>query len=676
MKSLISLLSGTHIISVVVTVTAACDTAIACGPSYDCIPTPVFFISSWSGMMSTDFNKAENIRLWQELTSADIPATDIEKAVYKDSYQEVLSHSCCNMPDNSNRFYTCLYNTSDKESYDFLLLAKEIERRRAAMASPWYYPEERYGDEGGFTDFDDLIEQCKAYSGSRLRDRYGLQLVRVLFASRRYDECIAAYDEAFAGIGDDNLFKRMALDYVAGCWAHLGDTDRANEHFARAGSFRSLDTDNNVAFMAARNPDAPELMAYIQSCAGDSATFCGFWTVAEQVLAEGMTSHPGDWEFLLAYIDGFFHGDISSARRHIASALRRQFSSDDFRDHARAYRMLLDAQVADRSSLYSDLQWLEKRILDKCNGNAWQWNRMLQNIVFGHWLPALWKKGEYTTAVLLTGYAENLLESHRYHQKSIDYGGLTFQVMNSLSSRQMESVKNGIAASRYPLYTLLKRYTRHDDDYLDELIGTLALREQNYGRAVDFLSRVSIAYQRSMNIYGSRSLLRDPFVDCRMVDAPEKRLAVCDNAKLNFARRMLQLQHETRHGATADDRGLARLDYAIGLRNSFGACWALTQYWSGWCDTRFCPSDVDYPTDDASLRLTFIYDYEDDATQSEMDKLYKEEVAAALDMLATDEARAQANLTLGNLVTIVRRYGDTDIAAHIKASCDNWKNWL
>ncbi len=56
--------------------------------------------------------------------------------------------------------------------------------------------------------------------------------------------------------------------------------------------------------------------------------------------------------------------------------------------------------------------------------------------------------------------------------------------------------------------------------------------------------------------------------------------------------------------------------------------------------------------------------------------MYKREVAAAMAMLITDEARARAEYLLGNLRTIVRRYGDTAVAGQVRAHCDRWRQWL
>ena len=45
-------------------------------------------------------------------------------------------------------------------------------------------------------------------------------------------------------------------------------------------------------------------------------------------------------------------------------------------------------------------------------------------------------------------------------------------------------------------------------------------------------------------------------------------------------------------------------------------------------------------------------------------------------MLVGDEARAKAQYMLGNMKTVVKRYGNTAAARKIKTSCDNWRSWL
>lgn len=244
------------------------QSAAACGPYYPVIPTPKFFTSSWEGLTKGDFERMENLRLWQKLTSELIPLDDIEQAVYTDSYDRMVNGLFSTDSREKNLFYVYLNNSCDDEIKDFLYTAKTLEERRAETASPWYYPASRTSGHDS-EEYRDILTKCMNYGGTRLKDRYALQAVRALFAARAYEQCVEYYDEAFADFPNTNLFKRMAGRYAAGCWARLGDTDRANEYFAQAGDFASIRTFDPVEFMAERNPDSPDLMAWIQRHAMD-----------------------------------------------------------------------------------------------------------------------------------------------------------------------------------------------------------------------------------------------------------------------------------------------------------------------------------------------------------------------------------------------------------------------
>lgn len=167
--------------SIVIIVFSVSFHANACGPYPPIIPTPKFFTSNWDGLLTKDFYKQENLRLWQKLTSERIPLNDIEQAVYKDNSDTVndIMFSYDESVSTDNLFYIYLKNTHDSELADFLSTAKELEKRRNEINSPWYYPSSR--DSSDVTgDFQDIIDKCKSYTGTRIKDRYALQVVRAL----------------------------------------------------------------------------------------------------------------------------------------------------------------------------------------------------------------------------------------------------------------------------------------------------------------------------------------------------------------------------------------------------------------------------------------------------------------------------------------------------------------
>lgn len=655
------------------------------------------------------YEKEENLKLWQALTSDLIPLGDIEEAVYRDSRSDFLSKSYS--ANSGNLFYTYIYNTDDYEIIHLLDTAKDLEERRDNYNSPWYYPRERQYAEGASNDLSDIIDACKAYDGARLSDRYALQATRALFASRQYAACINYADSAFAKFPDSNLMKRMAQRYQAGCWNRLDETGRADTLFAKIGDVWSLSHENPVEFMASLNPGAPQLMEYIRYNADDTLFMRKIMPVAKTVLKDRRVKDKGDWLFMMAFVEWEYNNNLSRARREIGRAMNRTFSTSELKDLARAYKMKLDGQASDSRTLLADLRWLEGKT-GLLKSDAIKWMEICENIIYDDILPGCWKRGDYTTAILLCSYADNLQPSSQWHQtwdgpieyltfqelrdnekwpNYWDYSCLSFQLMGSLTSAQLASVYGNMQSDN-PLYGFLRRKARNDRDYYYELIGTLALREENYPRAIAYLSKVSGHYIRTMNIDKHGYLSRDPFssfasrwdVVSPAYDGAEawewERSAgshKCEsnpNAKLDFARKMLAYKQTMHRGKSADERGLARLMYAIGRRNSFEECWALTQYWRGDFVGLFeldRGENSQWPDD-----YSFPYDYESTIGHKATEQIYEREVNAALDMLATDEARAKAQYILGNLKTVVKRYGDTSTARFVKTSCDNWKSWL
>lgn len=701
------------LLTISVLLVAAAHRAVACGPFFPIIPTPEFFKTD----AYTDFDREENLRLWQSVTYKEMELNDIEAAVYSSTLNDWNNYVEGKNSHCDNQFFAYLNDNGDDEITDFMLVAKTIEEKWATAKSPWYFPQERNA-QSATGDYSAEIARCKAYDGERLKDRYAFQVVRAMYASRAYSECINYYDSAFADIPDSNLLKRMATQYVAGCWSRFGMEGRADTLFARCGAVSAIEADDRVALTASLNPDAPQIMEYIRRFCTDSAQLAEVVPVAQKMIRRKSTADQGDWLYLLAYYYGEYCNDPRQADGYMQQALEQNFSNDEIADFARAYKMKLDAHSGCTLSLVNDLQWIE----DKCTADpdspdSKEWVRRLRNIIYADWVPELWEKGDYATAISLCAYADrmapepiamypdqydtwsildllrlilpgHLLPADYRYYNTVDYGGLAFQMMGSLTSSELADAHSRMMKST-PLSDFLSERIRTDTDYYYELIGTLALREGNYSRAVLYLSDVSPDYQSTVNVYRRGYLRRDPFAiypsrwKCDEqwdyeweASAGAKPTQPAENAKLTFARRMSDYQKEMQSGKTADDRGIARLMYAIGQFNSFEECWALTQYWRGFVSTQFYPDLQYYGDDFAKRKYAFLYNYETTVGHKHTKAIYDREVKAALAMLTTDEARAQAQYILGNLKTIVKRYPDTKVAQYVKTSCDRWQDWI
>ncbi|MDE6559881.1 MAG: hypothetical protein K2K75_00720 [Muribaculaceae bacterium] len=616
-----------------------------------------------------------------------------------------------------NLFYRYLNNSGDTEVYDFLNTAKAIEKQWHEMKSPWYYPQKK-GERDETDIFDYEIERCKNYEGNRLKDRYALQVVRALFASHRFEDCIEYYDSVFPSFPDSNLMKRMAKRYVGGCWSRLDEVERANKMFAEGGDIWSLDVYDPVEYMVEHNPNAPQIIEYIRVCETDTALLTKRVPLARRMLGAKGVTNKGDWAFLLAYYYKEYANDYQRADEYIRKSLKQKFSTQELKDLAHVYKMKIDAYIDNRSTFLNDLKWLDKKHDIFC-GDMNEWVRRTRNMIYVDWIPQLWKRKDYTTAILLATYADNLnrskewqeawenvgwhvcykptlvypvqsiRESQRY-ANHYDYACLSFQMMGSLSSSELIKVHKQMFEDN-SLNKFLRKDIRNDKDYYYELIGTLALREENYAKAINFFSKVSLEYQKTMNIYKDGDYLRrDPFnpyptrwQETGYYDNWEYERRVSQktheskyNAKLNFAKKMLDYQKRAKTGKTADERTWAQMMYAIGRRNSFEECWALTQYWRGGCTGRFSP-DLDYWEDTfADNYYNFLFDYEKSIGHKRTEQEYQLKVQKSLASFETDEMRAKAEYLFNNLVTVVRKYPNTATGQHIMHSCDNWRDWI
>ncbi|MBD5360757.1 MAG: hypothetical protein HDR87_08635 [Bacteroides sp.] len=662
--------------------------AEACGPWNPMIPTPPYFVIP-PNEPAIDFHRGENLRLWQSHTSAEIPLADIEEVVYRDSkaaFQYKTGPFA--KKSNANRMYSFL-NDSNHEAIEFLELAKGIEetRRENRRNSPWYYPSSKNDVDPSLENF---ISKALSYNGSNLKERYAMQACRALFASNQFARCVEVYDSAFADVAPESLMKRMAGNYVGGSLLHLGDTVRANVLFARGADINSLKVENPMEFLLEHNPDAPQIMDYLRrNVANDSARMAQSIPLAKKALLKKDVTHKGDWALFLAYFNNNFANNPSEANKYLSQALASKFSSEDLKNQAIAYKMKVDGKSGNEASMLAQLKWLDAQCNPE-NPDAYTWNRRRRNIIYSDWIPQLWKRGDYATAILLADYADS--KNPREYDVipgDIDRGSLTFQLMASMRSDRLAEAHKKIMKSS-PLFDYLRQPDLQNPNVFNDLIGTLALREGNYARAIDYLVQVGIDYQRSMKINRHGYLGYDPFIyyperwnksgnpdyDYLYENSVAKNPGTSpDNAKLLFARQMLDYQKQMTSAPTADERAWARLMFALGRRNSLEQCWALTQYWRGWIEWRFLAQLRSSEEEFHKQNYGFLYDYTPEMAK-ETERVFRKEVAEAMKMMKSDETRARAEYALGNLKTIAKKYPSTALALTLKTSCDNWKNWL
>ncbi len=672
--------------------------SFACGP-FDALTSNPFvfhFYQEEERPTIIEKQRDENITLWQNLTSCTIPATEIEATVYDmnlSQLQEALESGSTN-----NAFLAWIAKHKATEIKEFLLLAKELEELRFNRVSPWYYPadkNEKFDSRTEAEKFASVLTRCRKHTSGFLSDRYGLQYVRALMALQKYDECFDFYSRTMSRLPDGNLFKKMAKGYVAGCLQRMGKTKEANTMFAEVGDFNSIINGKESYFrtLVKYNPESDVIKSRLNNWIGygDRKDNLIYIAVADAALSSPGVVNRGDWLYLKAYIEEIYNRNHSKALGLVRQALNNKFSRFDMRCDAETMELCLSAE---QGEVCKDLR---------------HYVATLQNEYMPFYfyvVPALLKQGRISEAILLANYASSIEGAHKYadnwsltngsyrHYIVPDntYANTGFQLMLSRTAQEIVNYKKYLSSNSELVKEVISQI-RRDDNYLNEIIGTLYLREGNYNKAVEYLSQVSLDYQKNLNVYRCGYLNDNPWVNCYMPadkwDYPQTEaemdvsltdafnpansslLLSPDDAKLNFAKEMLRLQKVMKTG-TPDERGMSIIRFALARFNSFNDCWALTQYWNG--DANQCnyrPFFWQWDGKDCEL------DYLKELTNSiPTEKWLKSELRKGLNVMQSPEVKAEAEFLMGNYLTIAKRYPSTKVGSYLASHCDSWKDWL
>ena len=291
-------------------------------------------------------------------------------------------------------------------------------------------------------------------------------------------------------------------------------------------------------------------------------------------------------------------------------------------------------------------------------------------------------------ALLLSNYVENLCGPYDYQEERllsaqervqmrtsrkehnrVDFNGNFVRFIMTLKPQDLIDYKHCLNDSS-KLVTYLREGGRNDDDFIDELIGTLYLQECNYNGAINWLSKVSPGYQYTLNTYKGGYLTRDPFaftLESRK-DTVESaklfpKLRNKGSVKLNFATRMRQLEWETKQGKDEHARTVAKVKYTLARYASFSSCWALTAYEDGWV----------YPHHDFPCVKSIKSNRWNRQREEEERKQHL--IAETVASIHDNETAAEVQYLLGNLKTIARKYPNTSTGKFLSTRCDHWKDW-
>lgn len=657
----------------------------ACGPTYRCWSAEDYYLCRLVGdnmqgeyssvPLSVQYNA--NGEEWAKLTSRNIPIPAIKEVVYKWSLQRMDSLRSQGIT-GGNAFATWLWQHRDNEVMDFLILAKQSEKIRTRCNSKWYYSVE--GDEES-QQRDSLLHTLRDYQGTRLKDRYLLQEIRILFNQQQYQACVDLWEQQKRHFRK-GVIRTMAANYINGACEHLGIL-----HCALLPEIREQEELAKLSLLQSRihQAEGSHTNHYEMSNL--------YKEVTEQLSKEDLL-HKANWYYAWA----FLADQVERPEEALAaiSEAKKYATDTETKDAIRVlalflrvkYAAVYDAEL--EQVLFRELVWLDRKI-DQCltpdikeriaeygignhlNGfSQYYWSDMLRKIVIGYVVPLCFRSNYQTRALQYLNYADynlfkkmgqvelpvfdctsvyggRMLMDWSAYQLSAEYLNLYdyandyFINVDSIKLDYVKRLAYRMGNPISPLDSFLNRNSYTDPDYLNELIGTRLIATGKYKEAVGYLRKVSERFFASRNV--AKYYNRDPF------SLKRKQLEPAPFYKLRFAEEMCRLEQAMYQAADPNDRAERMLRYACGILNSIDYCWALTCYYRGWW--------YNMP-DNARLGI------ERKQIQSAANR-YKR---MAFSLFTDDERAAQACQTWYRWKTAATRYPHTKTAGEIRGHCD------
>ena len=654
--------------------------------------------------------KADNLKLWQQQTSQAISIDDIERIVYHADVDYLLSLR--ERPGSSlgqdNTFVRWIEDHRRTDILDFLILAKQNEEVRSCMNDPWYYDVK---DSYHYRVIDDVIEQCRRYTKGPLLGRYALQMMRALCSRREYQACADYWDDIKAKLPHDAIWK-MAELRAAAALCKVGRKEEAMDIYIRYGDVASVRTlnggqiNNELELVYEHCPNSPYLAGEVQKWLlyyGDDDTenyfknkqnysyfeingFNQLMNIAHRAVNEKKSKQQALWYYTLAALYDM-KGEPHEAKKYLR--LGQRYPKDPYlRDTYRVLRIWLDAKTVTYDEAYeqrlmTDLQWLagkirrevtpevykslhyyddwggsdddDNREVYQCESNTFYWNDAMRRILFKAVCPRMHEARKYVREIQLANMAENLL------MKNKGYAGEMFAIIDRLPYDVTRQYYTRIYQSLDEFDRWLNRQGKTDRNYWYDILATKCLRERRYASARYYLRKVPIEFQQRLNVY--KYMHRNPF-SYDMETFP-KDLSLAPDYKLHFAEAMLQYEHTMKHDRDPNKRAEAKIQYALGLRNSVHKCWFLTRHSSNgdYSYIRYAVPEIPYP-DDSTL-------YRHAEYLQLSDRLINEAILTYTDR---DQAARQLRQFL-YYRRLLTTFPDTPTAHELRARCDKWRDY-
>lgn len=655
-------------------------------------------------MKGFDFRK-ENLKLWRQQTGTKMSDEHLEAIIYG------------NYASGSHN----VFFDSEEAGY-CLKVARNVQKIRNAMNDPWYFPSSRSSDY--MQALEELVETCHNRAEGVFRGRYVLQGLRCLNTLRRWDDSIEFWEQQRDSLTHNVIFT-MAEREVAAAYHQMGNDSIAADIYARVGDIASLrmcrkNRDDEMEYIYEHCPNSPYFPEEIQCLLthfdrnycppnerdwyyyrtwdkGDSLRAEQFLKLCRRVVLERKAKDLAMWNYATAVTY-----DILEQPKESMKYIRQgeRLCKDDFlRKSFRLLRMHVEAQILPMNHnydqrLFRDLRWLcqqidnnmspaEKERLSKMacykwDGNTYYWNDAMRRILHIDVCPRMIKAGRTTRALQLANFADYYLfrklgNSTMVHEEwredgfywdVFSYSSDMFELADSLSANKLATYVRWQTEGQGEFDLFLASGSNQDVVFWHDIVGTHYIRENKYEEAQRWLSRLPKGYERETNIYREQKgyYLRDPF-DLSVEDPNprRKRLETTTDYKLNFAKGMIQYEHDMKYGRTTDIRGKAKVYYAAGIRNQWEYCWALTRY---------SHSCYDYMYWDKEWNIIDVDEYRD------MKNHTKRLTQEGLDEITDCELKARLLHAMQRNKEVMDKCPNTEVAQQLRLHCDTWRDYV
>lgn len=657
--------------------------------------------------------KRANLLEWQAMTSKEISLEDIEAVVYTMPLDAYETFYAAKSYGGTNAFAHWIKD-NDPAIMDFLLLAKRNEWIRFQYNSLWYYPSMKIG---GPTTLEEIIATSLANNDERLRSRYMLQAMRALYTLNRYEECVEIWDKELANLPEEDAMRRHAYLYIAGSLYRLGNVDEAIRRYAEVGDIDSIiyiaelenleiDELELIELLAKANPQNPEVYRRIRKFVYSeegmlfarwkptenraiNPTTIALCDMAMRLAREGY--NPVYWYYTASYI--YYMMDMQEEAYSALALAQNGAPSPYMSDSLRVLEILYDARYQKLGKKYDqqlqrDIKWLiqtsfkytaeidsnlaKQAMFYVFPTNAYYWKAMTQYVVNEVLVPRYLEHGDKVRALQLANMSSNYMITdstllhisfYDYEAKEwvdygyddvasyrrlmelndLDYSTFFFYVADGVDPDAMAEYIERVKNPKGELDKLLNKWSYVEMAYLNDIAGTLYLRSMRYAEAEHHLSLVSYDYFECLNVEQKY----DPFFF-------NKRKLRTPDFRLEFARRMNDLEQDIMSTTEPNRRARLMIRYAIGLNNSFTRCWELTHYYVG---------NVPHVYRDRAWK-------NDEQTTAALVKAGNM-VNEALATITDPHYAAEVNFLFHNFATVGTHYSNTYYGRLVRSSCDN-----